>query len=141
MLIKSFYFWLNHPVDKVKFGNEKKRYVMPKNEIKFTILELHCKETAGHLGTNKIIESLWERLHVHTLRTSTYHPQTDGITERFNRTIKTMKAQFVEQNKQNDWDIKLNNLTSAFNTVVHAQKLSPFKRMFGWVPKLRFGLR
>ena len=38
--------------------------------------------------TNQGVESLWEPLDVHTLRTTVDHPQEDGITEQFNRTIK-----------------------------------------------------
>ena len=49
-------------VDEDKFGNERYRYVMPKNEINRTIQELHCKETAGHLGTDKTIEKIKSRL-------------------------------------------------------------------------------
>ena len=47
----------------------------------------------GSNFTSQVIESLWERLDVHTLSTTAYHPQRDGITERFNRTIKTMLTQ------------------------------------------------
>ena len=78
---------------------------------------------------------------MHTLRTTAYHPQADGITERFKRTIKTMLAQFVDQKKQNDWDLKLNKLTFAYDSAVHAtSKLSPFQLMFGRVPKLTIDL-
>ena len=48
-------------VDEDKFGNERHRYVMPKNEINLTMQELHCKETAGHLGTDKTIEKIKSR--------------------------------------------------------------------------------
>ena len=34
---------------------------MPKNENNLTMQELHCKETAGHLGTNKTIEKIKSR--------------------------------------------------------------------------------
>ena len=48
-------------VDKSKFGNERHRYVMSKNEINLRMQELHCKETAGHLGTDKTIERINSR--------------------------------------------------------------------------------
>ena len=48
-------------VDEDKFGNERHRYVMPKNEINLTMQELHCKETAGHLGMDKTIVKINSR--------------------------------------------------------------------------------
>ena len=95
----------------------------------------------GSNFTSQVIESLWERLIVHTLRTTAYHPQTDGIPERFNRIIKTMLTQFVYDQKQDDWDTKLDELSFAYNTAVHAvTKFSPFEMMFGRIPKLPIDL-
>ena len=74
----------------------------------------------GSNFTSQVIESLWERSDVHTLRTTAYHPQTHGITERFNRTIKTMLIQFVHDQKQDDWDTKLDRISFAYNIAVHA---------------------
>ena len=85
--------------------------------------------------TSQVVESLWELWDVHTLRTTAYHPQADGITERFNRTIKTMLTQFVKQEEQNKWDLKLEKMSFAYNTAVHATKCSPFELMFGRIPK------
>ena len=34
---------------------------MPRNEVELTIKELHCKETAGHLGIDKTIEKIKSR--------------------------------------------------------------------------------
>ena len=48
-------------MDHDKFGNQTKRYVMPKNEINLTIAELHNKETAGHLGVDKTLERVKSR--------------------------------------------------------------------------------
>ena len=56
----------------------------------------------GSNFTSKVIEILWGLLDAHTLRTTAYHPQTDGITERINKTIKTMLTKFVHEQKQDD---------------------------------------
>ena len=78
---------------------------------------------------------------VHTLRTTAYHPQPDGITERFNGTIKTMLIQFIHDQKKDDWEIKIDKLSFAYNTAVHAvTKFSPFELIFGRFPKLLINL-
>ena len=52
-----------------------------------------------------------------------------------------MLTQFVEQGKQNDWELKLEKLSFAYNTAVHATtKCSPFELMFGRIPKLPIDL-
>ena len=52
---------LMYLVDEDKFGNKRNRYVIPRNEVELTIKELHCKETAGHLGTENTIEKIKSR--------------------------------------------------------------------------------
>ena len=96
----------------------------------------------GSSFTSQVIKSLWERLDVHTLRATAYYPQTDGITELFNRTIKTMLTQFVHDQKQDDWDTKiLDKISFVYNTVVHVvTKFSPFELMFGRIPKMPIDL-
>ena len=80
-------------------------------------------------STSQVIESLWEGLDVQRLRTTAYHPQTDGIPERFNRTIKIMLTQFVLDHCQDD------KLSFGYNTAVYAvSKFSPFELMFGRIP-------
>ena len=52
-----------------------------------------------------------------------------------------MLTQFVNEHRQNDWDNKLNKLSFAYNTAVHAvTKFSPFELMFGRIPKLPIDL-
>ena len=69
--------------------------------LTFGIPEAVLKDQGSNF-TSQVIESLWERLGVHTLRSTAYQPQTDGITEHLNITIKTMLTQFVYDQKQGD---------------------------------------
>ena len=48
-------------VDEDKFKNKRYRYLMQRNEVELPIKELHCKETAGHLGIDKTIEKIQSR--------------------------------------------------------------------------------
>ena len=41
----------------------------------------------GTTFQNSELKNDWELLDVHQLRSSPYHPQGDGITERYNRTL------------------------------------------------------
>ncbi len=53
------------------------------------------KEILTDQGTafmSRTIRELYELLGIKSIRTSVYHPQTDGLVERFNRTLKTMIA-------------------------------------------------
>ena len=50
--------------------------------------------------------------------TSTYHPQTNGQVERYNRTILAMLLNYVNEH-QDDWDQHVTPLTYAYNTSVH----------------------
>ena len=47
-----------------------------------------------------------------------------------------MLIQFVFDKKQDDWDTKLDKLSFAYNTAVHAvAQFSPFEPMLGRIPK------
>ena len=68
---------------------------------------------------------------VQKLRTSPYHPQTDGQIERFNRTLKGMLTTYVNDD-HNDWDLHLQLALFAYRTSVHSSSgVSPFKAVYG----------
>ncbi len=64
-------------------------------------------------------------------RTTPYHPQSDGMVERFNRTLEAQLAKFVDYH-QRDWDKHIPFLLMAYRSAVHdSTGCSPAKLMFG----------
>ena len=86
------------------------------------------------------MKRLYELLDIYQLRTSAYHPQCNGLTERFNRTLKTMLSGFANDN-QNNWDKLIRKLAFAYNCAKHeSTQHTPFELMFGRRPKLPIDL-
>ena len=83
-------------------------------------------------GTNfqaELMKELYELLDVHQTRTSPFRPQTDGLSERFNQTLKKMITAYVDE-IGDDWDEKLDILAFAYNTATHCTtKCTPFEAM------------
>jgi transposase InsO family protein len=60
-----------------------------------------------------------------------YHPQANGLDERWNQTLKQMLIKFTEGRKD-EWDQYLDTCVFAYNTAKHESTLhSPFEIMFG----------
>ncbi len=55
----------------------------------------------GTAFMSRTIRKLYELLGIKSVRTSVYHPQTDGLVERFNRTLKTMIRKFIHEDAKN----------------------------------------
>lgn len=79
-------------------------------------------------------------LGVKQLPTSGGHPQTDGLVERFNRTLKTMLMKLVEKKGKN-WDELLGPLLLAYRTSPHSSTgETPFFLMYGRDCRIPTGL-
>ena len=61
-----------------------------------------------------LLEAVYELLDIKRLRTTPYHPECDGVSERFMRTLKAMLASLVDQ-WQSNWDLMLPQLAFAYN--------------------------
>ncbi|XP_051271638.1 uncharacterized protein LOC127372197 isoform X2 [Dicentrarchus labrax] len=85
-------------------------------------------------GTNFmsiLLKQVYQLLGIRSLRTTPYHPQTDGLTERFNQTLKQMLRKFVN-NSGTDWDQWLPYLLFAYREVPQASTgFSPFELLYG----------
>jgi hypothetical protein len=94
-------------------------------------------------GTNfesDLLKYVWELLDIKKLRTSPYHPQTDGLSERNIESLIGMLRAF-SNTKQNNWESYLESLSFAYNTAVHATtNQTPYFLMFGHRPKIPIDL-
>ena len=88
---------------------------------------------------NLTMERITEHLETHHLRTTAYHPQANGMTERFNGTLCTMLSKISERNID-DWDLYLPAALYAYRIRTHtALGKSPFEAMYGQIPKMANG--
>ena len=70
-------------------------------------------------------------MNIQKLNTTAYHPQTNGLTERFNHTLAQMLSMYVADN-QKDWDVYLPYVLFAYRTTVHeTMQEQPFKLLYG----------
>ena len=80
---------------------------------------------------SKLLAELYRLLHIHSIRTSPYHPQTDGLVERFNQTLKSMLRKTVTEEGKN-WDTLIPYLLYAYREVPQASTgFSPFELLYG----------
>ena len=85
----------------------------------------------GREFENRIMQELCILCGSHKTRTTLYHPQSDGLVERFNRTLLMMLAMFASKNRE-DWDDLLPAVMMAYRSSVHQSTgFSPYRLMFG----------
>jgi Chromo (CHRromatin Organisation MOdifier) domain len=87
----------------------------------------------------RFIARFWKELfrltHTRLAMSTSHHPQTDGQTEKANRTLEEMIRHYINY-QQNNWDDLLPALEHAYNSSVHATTgLAPFMMTFGQIPR------
>lgn len=82
--------------------------------------------------TSRLMQLFHKQLGISAIKTTPYHPQTDGLVERFNQTLKRMLQRFVNDTGK-DWDRWLPFLLFAYREVPQASTgFSPFELLYGW---------
>ena len=85
----------------------------------------------GRNFESTLIKQICQLLGIRKTRTTPYHPQSDGMVERFNRTLLSMLSVAVEES-EGDWDLKIPTIMFAYRSSVHESTgESPFCLMFG----------
>ncbi|RXN05567.1 Retrovirus-related Pol poly from transposon [Labeo rohita] len=91
--------------------------------------ELHSDQ--GRNFESRLFSEVCQRLGVKKTRTTPLHPQSDGLVERFNRTLATQLAILTSQH-QRDWDQHLPLVLWAYRTAVQeSSQCTPAALMFG----------
>ena len=66
--------------------------------------------------TSSLLKQVYSMLGIQRVKTSPYHPETDGLVERFNKTLKSMLRKFMNDSGS-DWDQWLPFLLFAYREV------------------------
>ena len=89
----------------------------------------------GREFVNEVQEDLFRLAGTEHCITSAYHPQSNGLTERFNQTLQTALIKLVNES-QNDWDDHLSGVLFGYRTAIQkATKMTPYEVMY-----CRYGL-
>ncbi len=97
------------------------------------------EELLSDRGANflsELVQEVCKLLNIKKVNTSGYHPQTDGLVEKFNSTLISMIAKTAERHGR-DWDQRLPYLLFAYRaSVQESTKESPFFLLYGRDPRL-----
>jgi hypothetical protein len=85
---------------------------------------------------NQLMQAMAKLLGYNHKYSTTYHPQSNGMVERFNATFVPQIAK-LQDKEHNNWDEFLSPVVFAYNTGTHSTtNYSPFQLLFGREPRL-----
>ena len=100
--------------------------------------QLHSDQ--GRQFESELMKEICKLLNIRKTQTTPYHPQCDGLVERFNRTLLDMLATTTRRHPF-DWETQIRKVCMAYNTSVHSSTgFTPFYLMFGREARLPIDL-
>ena len=89
----------------------------------------------GTQFVSDLMQEIYRLLSIKSIRTSPYHPQSNGLVERFNGTLKTMLKKVVHANPE-QWDRYIPALLFAYRELPsESTGFSPFELLYGRRPR------
>ena len=89
----------------------------------------HIQTDNGTHFRNRAIAQLTEDWHIQHHFSTPYHPQSNGMVERYNKTL----AEAIKRSCHGEnWDLQINNCLTAYRAKEHSvTKMSPAKSLYG----------
>jgi hypothetical protein len=85
----------------------------------------------GRNFTSKLFSDMCDLLQIHHTKSTPLHPQSNGLVERFNRTLATMLTMYCAEN-QSSWDKYLPQVMLAYRSSINSSTgQTPNKMVFG----------
>ena len=92
-------------------------------------IEVHSDQ--GKQYVSALFKEMCTLLEINKTRTTPFHPRSDGMIERMNRSINDMLSKYIKS-QQKDWDQCLDFIMMAYNSTPHESTgISPYKLVFG----------
>ena len=126
-------------------------FPLPNKEAKI-VAEKLVKEVISRFGAperihtdqgrnfeSQLFKEMSNLFSIEKTRTKPYHPHSDGMVERMNRTIQDMLVKYVAE-WQRDWDVHLPMVMMAYRSSIHSSsQYTPHYLLFGHEVRLPFG--
>ncbi|CAF4927487.1 unnamed protein product [Rotaria sp. Silwood1] len=104
---------------------------------KFGVPSLIITDQGSHFR-NQLLSNMRLLIGYNHIYSTPYHPQTNGIVERFNSTFIPQISK-LQDSENNNWDEYLQAVVFAYNSGTHkTTKYSPYELLYGRSPRLPF---
>lgn len=118
---------------------EQLAYLFERNIVSHHGLPDDITSDRDKLFTSKFWQALMKRLDIKSKLSTSFHPQTDGQTERLNQVIEQYLRSYVNF-EQDNWVDLLPTAQMAYNaSKTNTTEVSPFFANYGYEPELRQG--
>jgi transposase InsO family protein len=103
---------------------------------RYGMLEIIISDMGGEFN-NKLMKEVCKYFKIKHINTSAYHPQANGMIERFNQTMKSMINKTMQDGDGPNWDQYIQSVCYSYRITKHATtKYSPFFLLYNQHPLL-----